>query len=326
MKKNIVKIVGFLMVLAMVMLKLNDVVAFKYTDGVTQMEQFYEQEEGTVDVLVLGSSHAFVDVNPKFLYEEYGIAAYNLCGSMQPMWNTYYYMKEALAYQSPKLIVLDVYRLVEAFPYSKESKIVKNTYGMRLSKNKYESIKASLSEEDKGDLLLHMVEFPSYHGRYVDLTAEDFDRSLVVDETYKGAHPVTEVAPMERPEVSHVVDTMEIEPKTMEYFEKILTLAKENEIPVLLINAPYIVQEDDKKIFNRLEEYLTSQTVYEDVSYVDFNRLYDEMEIDFSKDFADYNHLNVNGLDKFNRALGLRIKEAYELPDRRGEAVLTENK
>jgi len=321
MKKNIVRIVGFLLILSIVILKLNDVVAFKYTDGVTQMEYFYELPKAQVDVLVLGSSHAFVDVNPEILYDEYGLAAYDLCGSMQPMWNTYYYMKEALKYQTPKLIVLDVYRLVEAFPYSKESKIVKNTYGMRFSHNKYESIKASLSEEDKGDLLLHMVEFPSYHSRYVDLTAEDFDRSLVVDESYKGAHPVTEVAPMERPELAHVTETIEIEPKTMEYFEKILSLANEKDIPVFLINAPYIMTEDDKKVFNTLEEYLAAQTKYDNVFYVDFNRMYDEMQIDFAADFADPNHLNVNGLGKFNHALGACIKENYELPDRRGDAA-----
>lgn len=319
MKKNVGRIVGFLLILAMVIFKLNDVVAFKYTDGVTQMEHFYELEEGSVDVLVLGSSHAFVNVNPDLLYEEFGIEAYDLCGSMQPMWNTYYYFKEALKYQTPELVVLDVYRLVEAFPYSKESKIVKNTYGMKFSRNKYESIKASLSEEDMGDLLLHMVEFPSYHSRYVDLTAEDFGRSLVVDENYKGAHPVTEIAPMERPQVSHVTETMEIEPKTMEYFEKILSLAKEKNIPVLLINAPYIMEEDDKKVYNTLEQYLEMQTLYEQVSYVDFNEMYDEMEIDFAKDFADPNHLNVNGLPKFNHELGTYIKDNYTLEDHRKE-------
>ena len=315
MKKKACRVVGFLLILTMVMLKVNDVVAFKYTDGVTQMEEFYRQEKGSVDVLVLGSSHAFVNVNPAMLDEEFGIWAYDLCGSMQPMWNTYYYLKEALKYQTPQLVVLDVYRLVEAFPYSKESKIVKNTYGMKLSQNKYESIKESLAPEDKGDVWLHMAEFPSYHSRYVDLTGADFDRSQVIGDDYRGAHPVTEVAAMVRPEVSHVTERMEIEPKTMEYFEKILMLAAEYEIPVLLINAPYIVQEDDKKVFNTLEDYLETQKICEKVAYVDFNDAYDEMGIDFATDFADYNHLNVNGLPKFNHALGTYIRENYSVTD-----------
>ena len=318
MKKKIGKIVGFLILLSIILWKLNDVVAFKYTDGITQMEHFYDLEEDTVDVLVLGSSHAFVNVSPALLYEQYGIASYDLCASMQPMWNTYYYLKEALAYQTPELIVLDVYRLVEAFPYSKESKLVKTTYGMRLSANKYYAIKESLSEETKGDLLCHMMEFPAYHSRYVDLKAEDFDRSLVVGEGYKGAHPVTETAAKQRPELDHVTETMEIEPKTMEYFEKILALAKEKDIPVLLVNAPYIMIEDDKKVFNTLEKYLEEKN-HGHVDYVDFNVLYDEMGLDFATDFADDNHLNINGLPKFNKVLGAYISENYELQDRRGD-------
>ncbi len=320
MKKNMFRIVGFLLILTIVMLKLNDVMAFKYTDGITQMEHFYDLEEGSVDVLVLGSSHAFVNVNPDLLYDEFGIAAYDLCGSVQPMWNTYYYFKEALEYQKPKLIVLDVYRLVEEFPYSKDSKIVKNTYGMKFSRNKYEAIKASLPEADWEELLLHMVEFPSYHSRYAELTVLDFDRTRIANDSYKGAHPLEEVNRMKKPKKALKVKAKaEIEPKTMEYFEKILVLARENDIPVMLINAPYIMTKSDKKIFNTLEEYLEQQTVYEDVIYIDFNDMYEEMDIHFKKDFADENHLNVNGLPKFNHALGNCIKENYSLPDHRKE-------
>nr|MBQ8253259.1 hypothetical protein [Lachnospiraceae bacterium] len=319
MKKNLAKIIGFLFVLGIVLFKLNDIVAFKYTDGITQMEHFYELDEDSVDVLVLGSSHAFVNVSPAILYGEYGIASYDLCASMQPMWNTYYYLKEALKYQSPDLIVLDVYRLVEVFPYSKESKIVKSVYGMRMSANKYYAIKESLGPEEKNNVLLHMTEFPLYHSRYAELTAEDIDRGLIIGEGYKGAHPVTEVAAMERPEPEKVTETMEIEPKTKEYFEKILHLAQENEIPVLLINAPYIVPADDQKVFNTLERYLEEQQTYKKVDYIDFNRMYDEMGIDFQTDFSDHNHLNVNGLPKFNKVLGEYLIQNYELTDRRGD-------
>ena len=126
---------------------------------------------------------------------------------------------------------------------------------------------------------------------------------------------------MEQPDVAGITEMMSIEPKTMEYFEKILATAKEHDIPVLLINAPYIVQPDDKKVFNTLEEYLKTQSVYEHVSYVDFNGMYDEMGLDFANDFADHNHLNVNGLPKFNNALGSYIEANYELPDRRGDTA-----
>ncbi len=318
MKRNVIKIVGFLAILSIILIRINDLLCFRYTDGITQMDHYYKLDEDTVDVLVLGSSHAFVNVNPTQFYDEYGIASYNLCASMQPTWNTYYTLREALKYQTPDLIVLDVYRLTETFTYSKESKMIKSTYGMRFSANKYQSIYESLENPTVGETLLYMMEFPSYHGRYAEIMRGDLQNEAVVGEGYKGAHPVTEIAPMERPDNSHVTEQREIEPKTMLYFEKILMLANEHDIPVLLINAPYIMGEEDKKVFNSLEAYLATQEVHDQVMYVDYNRQYDELGLDFTTDFADYDHLNVNGSRKFNMALGAYIKANYDLEDRRG--------
>ena len=87
---------------------------FKSTDGCYPAEMFYQQEENTVDVLCLGSSHTYTNINPAILWDEYGMAAYDLAGSNQTLWNTYYYMKEALKYQTPQLVVVDVYRVMEA--------------------------------------------------------------------------------------------------------------------------------------------------------------------------------------------------------------------
>lgn len=322
MKRKACKIIGFLGILCFILVQLNNIFSFKYPDGVRQMEEFYKQEEGTVDVLVLGSSHSFVDVSPAILYEEQGIAAYDLCASMQPMWHTYYYLKEALKYQQPKLIVLDVFRIVENFDYSKESKLVKSTYGMRLSKNKIDSIKAGLSVEQQSEVYMHLLEFPSYHSRYTDLVEEDFRYDEAVSENYKGWYPVFETQEMKRPQVDHVTDTYPLEEKTKEYFQKILELAKEEQIPVLLINAPYIMSEDDKKVYNSLEELLKEYDDSYQIRYKDFNKEYDALGLDFKADFADYDHLNHRGVPKFNKALAAYIKENYELPDCRNKKNL----
>lgn len=317
MKKNACKIIGFLLILCFVLVQLNDVFSFKYTDGITQMEEFYKQEEGTVDVLVLGSSHAFVDVNPAILYRNQGIAAYDLCASMQPMWHTYYYLKEALKYQSPKVIVMDVFRIVENFTYSKESKLVKSTYGMKFSKDKLLSIRESLSEEEQSEAYMYMLEFPAYHSRYVDLVKEDFTGVDLVTPNYKGYYPMFTTQEMIRPDVEHIEETYPIEEKTKKYFQMILELAKENEIPVLLVNAPYIMNEDDKKVYNSLEELLKTYDETWQVDYIDFNGMYDELGLDFQTDFADYDHLNHKGAEKFNNYLSDYLVNHYDLPDRR---------
>ena len=71
------------------------------------LEYLYKQDADTVDLLVLGSSHAFEDVNTSVLYERYGISSYILAGSIQPFWNSYYYLQEALMSQRPRLVILE---------------------------------------------------------------------------------------------------------------------------------------------------------------------------------------------------------------------------
>lgn len=316
MKQKICKMIVFVTLLCVALSYFNHLLAFKHPDGVRQMEQFYQLDKGSVDVLVLGSSHAFVNVNPELLYQEEGIAAYNLCASMQPMWHTYYYLKEALKYQTPKLIVLDVFRITEKNTFSNESTLVKSTFGMRFSKEKWESILAGIKAGQERDAYLYLLEFPLYHSRYTELTQEDFQYESVLDETYKGFYPVYETQKMIKPDVSDVTAKEPIEEKTKQYFERILKLAHEEAIPVLLINAPYILNEKDKKIYNSLELLLEEYEESYQVAYKDFNEDYEAMGLDFSSDFADYDHLNDKGTQKFNAYFADFIKENYAIPNK----------
>ena len=109
MKKSVVRIICFLLILVLCLGYANSVFKVKYGDGIYDVTKFYELEDNTVDVLFLGSSHAFEDFNTGTLWDEYGMSSFILAGSVQPMWNTYFYLKEALKTQTPKLIVLEGY-------------------------------------------------------------------------------------------------------------------------------------------------------------------------------------------------------------------------
>lgn len=65
------------------------------------IQQFYNQKENTIDVLCIGNSATYVNINPAIMWEN-GIASFNLCESSQMPWNTYYYLEEALKTQKEK--------------------------------------------------------------------------------------------------------------------------------------------------------------------------------------------------------------------------------
>lgn len=78
---------------------------------------FYNEKRNTLDVLAFGSSHAYASINPIEIWDKTGIQSYVLATSNQPIWITYYYMKEALKFQKPKVMILDVHMIVD---YDKE--------------------------------------------------------------------------------------------------------------------------------------------------------------------------------------------------------------
>ena len=280
------------------------------------IEAFYAQEENSVDLLVLGSSHAFEDVNTGTMWKNYGMAAYDLCGSIQPMWNAYYYLREALKTQTPKLVVLEAYTITRDDEYSDESRIIKNVSGMNWNRNKIDALKVSSS---KDNLLGYALEYIQYHNRYADITSEDFIE-------YKGNEPYYKywkgfgdnfaTMEFERPVVEFSDENKTIEAKSEYYYRLIIQLCKDENLPLLIIVAPYARYNQDQ-----YEMYNTAEQIAQEygVSFIDFNKYYDEMGIDFKTDMADGDHLNAYGNRKFTEYLCQYICDNYDIPDRRSD-------
>ena len=136
MKKTFKRALSLLLILLLVLgsiYVLDRVLLIKRYDGVKPMQSFYAQSPGTVDVLFMGNSHIGVHIDTATLWEEYGISAFALWGGVQPMWNTYHFLVEALKTQSPKAIVLEIGGLSYDWEYADEATQLKNIAGMSLS-------------------------------------------------------------------------------------------------------------------------------------------------------------------------------------------------
>ena len=68
---------------------------------------FFEQKEN-FDVLFLGNSHMVNGVFPMELWNQHGIAAYNIAGYGNTLPVSYWAMRNAFDYASPRLMVIDI--------------------------------------------------------------------------------------------------------------------------------------------------------------------------------------------------------------------------
>ncbi len=306
------KTVAFLACLLVLFYLVSCIFGFKYEDGITTIDHFYDLPEDTVDVLLLGSSHMGMNVDPSLLWNLRGIASYNCWGSMQQPWNTYYYLKECLKYQTPKLVVMDVYGVTFSGDFPGYDNLVKATQGLRLSRDKIENILVSAPEEYRSALLLGL---PSYHYRYSEITGDDFRNFFWNKDTGIQTIDMTGavVQSFDILDVSNMKQVIPLAEKCETYFRKTLDLCRDNNIPMLLVASPYYLHEEEQQRFNRIGE------IAEEYGYpfLNFNETYREIGINPQEDFRDLAHMNQSGIDKYDAYLADYIVEHYDIPDRR---------
>ncbi len=310
---NIVRLIVLLAVFAVTYFTLDRILLIKSEDGIDQMESYYKQPAGTVDALFVGSSHIFCHVNTGVLWDEYGISGYDLAGAEQPFWNSLYYIKEGFKTQQPKVIVLDITTPgIRPTDFQPENWLVTNTYGIKRNANRYDAIKISAIKESYKRMLIPLN---TTHGKYTELSELDFiDYNDSVN--YKGFDPRETIVPFDRPDISGVTERGELSEKETEYLRKIIEYVQGKGIPLLFISSPYVVTAEEQAKYNTIFDIADEYGV----PYLDFNKMYDEMGLDFSTDIAEVLHLNRSGNEKFTRVLGAYIKDNYGLADHRGDA------
>lgn len=292
------------------------VLEFKFDDGNNCLTAFYELPENSVDILSIGSSHAFANINPQVFWDAYGYASYNLGASCQPMWNSWHYLVEALKYQKPSVILLDAYEVNYSAEYFGDPAVViKNTAGLRWSVNKIRAIAASA---DKKELPGYMLEYTQYHSRYKELSYSDFQSYNGRENVYKNwkgfrCNYITNY--FEPPDIQ-INSTTDLPPKSEKYFRKIIELAQAKQIPIVVVVSPYCVTAEEEQGFNRAFEIAADYGV----DFLDFNKFYEQTGIHYTDDFSDVGHLNYRGTQKYTQYLADYIHENYMIEDKRNQA------
>lgn len=318
MKKKFFKITAFLLAVAITFACAVQILDFKYLDSTFKVDSFYELEDNTVDVLVIGSSHAYQGINTAVLWKEYGYTAFNFCGAAQQIWNTYYYLEEALKTQTPKVILFDTYYIHASDEYGDTSFAIKNTYGLKWSDTKKAAIEASFDKEIAGNQYFYSI--LQYHTRYSDLSKTDFypyQANREMYENHKGFYCYFRNEKVTERDLTEVDYFNEMTEKVDYYYRKIFELAKEKNIPIIPMAIPFNAENYHQGFF-RLAEFISE---YEyNTPFLNFLTEYKSaLGLDYTTDFSDAQHLNYKGNTKLTRFIGDYIKTRYNIPDRRGD-------
>lgn len=280
---------------------------------------FYQMKADSIDVLFLGSSHAAAAFNPQVIYDNYGIGSYNLGCEEQNLLVSYYWLKEALKYQSPKVVVLDTFMVFNHKGYealnTPEACTRMAMDAMKWSEVKWNAIK-DICDNDENQLFnSYLFKNIRFHTRWTYLQENDFSfRELEKHYELKGYAPLsmrgtdvdTDYLPYEQ------VDTetyMEMMPLMKEYLDKIVDLCKTDNITLVLTKCPTTLWNISKH--NTVNEYAREKEIY----FWDFNEkeLYDASGFVFGQDMNDNGHSNIWGAEKLSLYVGDTFSRSFEV-------------
>lgn len=281
---------------------------------------FYEMPGNSIDVLFLGSSHGATAFIPQELYNNYGITSYNLSCEQQNLVVSYYWLKEALRFQKPKVVVLETFYLFNNQFDTSEAYIRKAIDYMKWSSVKRQAVNDICAIDTTQSKNSYYFPNQRFHTRWAELSEDDFSYAQMYHHSeMKGFSTMfnqineNDYVPLTIEEASEVTDTAAL---MQSYLEKIFELCAVNDIDLILVKNP-------TTSWNMGKHNATKQLAdVLNIEFYDFNvtQLYNDIEFSFGGDMIDRGHPSLRGAIKIKNYLGGVLQTDYGITPQVNEA------
>ena len=265
-------------------------------------------------MLFLGTSQVVYGISSQRLYQDYGISAYSLGMSNQPVLASYSWLKEADRSQDFKVAFFDVGLMFEE---PNESYFRKAYDNMKLSWVKLEGI-ARRSRNPKADSFAsYLFPIEKYHVRWPELRKRDFQIDYTDSGVYRGNGFAVTVGSNANPD-NILIDDDEtgklnhhISQTYRNYLINMKKYCDKHDISLVLTKIPKSSWSLDKH--NEIQEIADEY----DIPFLDFTLTenFEAAGFDFTTDFMDREHLNLRGADKLTDYLAEYLQENWDFED-----------
>lgn len=303
--KMYIKAVVFMLLVAMG-IELSVRLLYPMNDIVRNWHSFYGLEKQSVDVLIIGSSHAFCSFDTALFEENTGKNAYILASNSQNAVQGYFNVKEALKYQKPETIILEAFSLDSndwrgGGNDDKDWKKESNIDGMRLGLVKLEAVREQYLPKNWAYALFPLARC---HKNWADASQiysnYAFFRSGIGEfSPFRPSQSVMSDETMKLyAEAEKSTSELYISESNVAYFHKLAELCRDEGIALQVVMVPMYDAYIDSINYSSWTDKILALAESEGVEYLDCNLYYDEIGLsaqDFEDAYTSYHHLNAAG-------------------------------
>jgi hypothetical protein len=281
----------------------------------SRWDEFYSTDRNSIDTLYLGSSHSYCTFDPELVDAELGTAGYQLGMPLQHLDSTYYTLLEALNYQQPKRVVLELYWDM----MDKSFNLTQVSYLFQVMKNA-KLKQAFINDFPIGEYIKYNTKVLRYQDDYFAFKNNELKEKIEARYSVKLPEAMKQQGTQEYRSKGYTYcdyvyladeldktnqfkgmdgEDVELDSDQLSYLNKIVDRCREDNIELIFVTAPiatfsmpYISNYDliHDKIQALADKY--------EVNYLDFNYVQRDEKIFVDTDFRDDAHLNHNGVTK----------------------------
>lgn len=281
------------------------------------------KEEHMLDMVYIGGSNVTVFWQPMKAWNDCGFTSYNYATNSFQAEMTEYYVREMLKTQKPKVVVIGL----RSFQFWSEDNFSED--GLRngsdsmdiFSINRLGMVKKYLdSRSQRESVFPYYFDILKYHSNYTQVLGNRINwvyTNNTITNASKGWEWSASTSKMlETPQNFQTSERAELDAGCIGILEDLLEICKEENLQVLFVVSPYSIVKEDQMKYNTMKDIIEENGF----QFLNANEYYDEMGIDFTKDFHNANHVNCFGAEKYTKFLEEYLIDTYHLPDHRGEA------
>ena len=322
---NLISCIVFLAIAGFIFIHLTYVFRPKPRTGRAILLDYYNEEKNTIDVVSIGASGTYRFFNPMTAWDKAGITSHTYAVASMQASAYMTAIRDIERTQSPKLYLIDARRFSTFDTVTEiDASVQRYMNSLDITLNRFAGLKyfCDLNDIPISDSLPTYLDLVQYHDNYYALWSKwhwshVFNRGRSVKNCFKGFLASNHVRRDKQFAGISTDEETELPPNILKVYTEFLDYCKKRSLPVVLVVTPSDFSRDSWVQYNTMariaEEY--------GIPYLNLNtkEIYEDMGLDFERDFYNPHHMNINGAEKYTAYMTDYILAHYDIPDHRGE-------
>lgn len=307
--KKIILTVIFIIISFFIISTYNEIITPKIRGNVSKVMK----NENHIDIFFIGNSAINWSLSPMYIWNKFGVVSYNRGVAQQSLSHGLSAVKEIYKYYKPKLIIVDIlfltYPVNKPLTYSHIAVMHKNINKLTAYNDTISYIKALDNETIILDEWKNINTIAKFHNRWKELKQYDF-----ADKDYfKGYYLNHYIRPLNTPNIDYKKEK-EVPKPAMDIIREMVKTANQNNSKILFVRMPNANNRSDLSA-----NYFEKTAMQEGWDFIDLKKKWQELGIDYSRDFESANHANLFGSSKVMDKLIPGVMEKYGIESRKND-------